>query len=63
MSVVTDLHQALEAADAGAGGHIKHQKRYACAGRGVSGAGQTTAVPVKVWEENTMKLPLRSMHH
>jgi len=62
-SLVTELHQATEAADTGTGGYVQHQESYASTGRAVSGDGQTTVVPVKVWEGNTMKLHLRTTHH
>lgn len=63
VSVVIGLHQAIEATDIGTGGYVKHQGSHACTGKAVSGDGQTTAVPVKAREGNTMKLPLRNMHH
>lgn len=63
VSVVTDLRQAIEAAGTGTGGYVEHQESYACTGRAVSGDGQTTAVPVKAWEGNTISYSLRSMHH
>ena len=47
VSVVTDLCQAIEAANTGTGGYVKHQESYTCSDRDVSGDGQTTAVPVK----------------
>lgn len=60
VSVVTDLHQAT---DSGTGGYVKHQESDACTGRAISGDGQTTAVPVKAGQGNTVKLPRSSMHH
>lgn len=47
VSVVTDLCQAIEAADTGTGGYVKNQESYACIDRAIFGDGQTTAVPVK----------------
>lgn len=54
--MVTDLRQAIEAAGTGTSGYVKHQESYAYTGRAVSGDGQTTAMPVKAWEGNTMKV-------
>lgn len=60
VSVVTDLNLAT---DTGTGGYVKHQESDACAGRAISGDGQTTAVPVKAGQGNTVRLPQSSMHH
>lgn len=52
--MVTDLNLAT---DTGTGGYVKHQESDACTGRAISGDGQTTAVPVKAGQGNTVRLP------